>query len=275
MMNAAKRKNMSLISAFHYAKLIFRSCLFVVALIIYIADSIRGIKKPIIHTDIPSLILVLIWFVFIGEMILRFFPSHIESMGCQKQFKRNYIPSEAAGTVSRKNFKPPLNPREPRHSLLIVIASWLLLNGIFFALFFTGIIDEGIMILLSLAYSVCDMICILFFCPFQEWMMKNKCCGSCRIYNWDYAMMFTPLIFVKSAYTATLIIMALLLLVNWEVDYRLHPERFYEVTNEALSCRNCREKLCSHKKSLRLFLAKRGEALKKALEKIEEKSGEE
>jgi hypothetical protein len=59
-----------------------------------------------------------------------------------------------------------------------------------------GILDDGIMILLCSAYSICDIICILFFCPFQTWFMKNKCCSTCRIYNWDYAMMFTPLFFV-------------------------------------------------------------------------------
>ena len=66
-------------------------------------------------------------------------------------------------------------------------------NGIFGALHLAGVLDDGIMILLCSVYSVCDIICILFFCPFQTWFMKNKCCSSCRIYNWDYAMMFTPL----------------------------------------------------------------------------------
>ena len=58
------------------------------------------------------------------------------------------------------------------------------------------IIDEGVLWLVCLFYGVCDMICILFFCPFQSWFLKNKCCCTCRIYNWDYAMMFTPLFFI-------------------------------------------------------------------------------
>ena len=93
-------------------------------------------------------------------------------------------------------------------------------------------------------------ICILFFCPFQTWFMKNKCCGSCRIYNWDYAMMFTPLFFVRENYAWSLLVLSSALLVRWEVTFYLHPERFSENTNEYLMCRNCTERLCAHKKQL-------------------------
>ena len=93
-------------------------------------------------------------------------------------------------------------------------------------------------------------ICILFFCPFQTWFMKNKCCGSCRIYNWDYAMMFTPLFFVRENYAWSLLVLSIALLVRWEVTFYLHPERFSENTNEYLMCRNCTERLCAHKKQL-------------------------
>ncbi|MCC8357928.1 MAG: hypothetical protein LJU34_08915, partial [Oscillospiraceae bacterium] len=117
-------------------------------------------------------------------------------------------------------------------------------------------------------YSVCDMICILFFCPFQTWFMKNKCCGSCRIYNWDYAMMFTPLMFIKSVYTWTLCAMALALLIRWELTFYRHPERFYEATNQSLKCANCHEKLCQHKKQLRRFLRRQQELAAKVQENL-------
>lgn len=251
-------KKFSRISLIHYWKLVFRSCLLIAAFVIYILDKSKGVAKPLIRSDIPAPIIVAIWWIFIIELFLRFFPSNIESMGCQKQFRRNYIPTE-------NEFKPVLNPGESKHSTLIVILSWILLNGAIFLLFFAGIIDEGILILISLAYSVCDMICILFFCPFQEWMMKNKCCGSCRIYNWDYIMMFTPLILIRNFYALSLFALSLALLIKWEADFKLHPERFYENSNASLACKNCKEKLCSHKKSLRLFLIKRNELLKKII----------
>ena len=259
-MNKTSKKNLSRISALHYTKLIFRSLLFIIASALYAVDYLNGDPQPLIGLEIHHAVLVFIWLVFIVEMIFRFFPSKLESMGCQKQFRSNYKPSG-------NQFNHILNPREPRHSVLIVAISWLLLNGAILALFYAGFIDEGILILISLAYSVCDMICILFFCPFQEWIMKNKCCGSCRIYNWDYAMMFTPIIPLTDFYARSLLLFSIALLINWEIDFRLHPERFYENTNLALSCKNCKEKLCSHKKSLRAFLIKQSDAVKKALEK--------
>jgi hypothetical protein len=110
------------------------------------------------------------------------------------------------------------------------------------------------MLLISLFYGVCDMICILFFCPFQEWILKNKCCGSCPIYNWDYAMMFTPLLVVRNIFSYILIFLSLMLFFWWEWNFFRYPERFFEVTNQSLACANCTEKLCSHKKSLQRFL---------------------
>jgi hypothetical protein len=133
-----------------------------------------------------------------------------------------------------------------------------------------GIFDEGIMLLLSSAYSVCDMVCILFFCPFQTWFLKNKCCATCRIYNWDYAMMFTPLFFVAKPYTWGLLGLSVALLVRWEVTFYRHPERFCETTNEYLRCANCSEKLCSHKKQLQSLwkqVAKYRDDLKQRLQK--------
>lgn len=82
-------------------------------------------------------------------------------------------------------------------------------------LYFADLIDEGILLLISLFYSVYDMICILFFCPFQTWFMKNKCCTICRIYNWDFTMMFTPFIFVLGMYTWSLLFIALALFITW------------------------------------------------------------
>ena len=137
------------------------------------------------------------------------------------------------------------------NSTVLVALIWIVFNGIFGALHMVGILDDGIMILLCSAYSICDIICILFFCPFQTWFMKNKCCSTCRIYNWDYAMMFTPLFFVRKTYTWSLLALSVALLFRWEITFYLHPERFSEKTNDYLQCRNCSEKLCAHKKQLK------------------------
>lgn len=238
------KKALSKTSSMHYAKLVFRSTLFIVALIVYIYNRIYGTGEYFGGLDKRPFILTFIWLVFVLEMVLRFFPSKIESMGCQKQFKQAYRPTNRtdAENISWK-------------ATFSIAAAWIALNGLIGLLYYNNIIDEGILLLISLAYSACDMICILFFCPFQTWFMKNKCCTTCRIYNWDYAMMFTPLVFTKSPFYWSILLCAVALLVRWEVTYKLHPERFSEKTNASLSCANCTEKLCHHKKQLRTFWA--------------------
>ena len=54
---------------------------------------------------------------------------------------------------------------------------------------------------------------------------------------------------------------SLLLLIVWELAALLHRERFSEQTNACLSCANCKEKLCHHKRQLRHFLRKNKERL--------------
>ena len=240
-----KRRPLSKISILHYFKLVFRSGLFIAATVLYIIHRIHHTDSFFGGYEKEPALLGFIWLVFLVEIILRFFPSSIESMGCQKQFKRNFKPTGYTKV-------PPYFQKR----ILLVALAWIALNSIIGLLYFFNIIDAGILLLISLAYSVCDMICILFFCPFQTWFMKNKCCGSCRIYNWDYLMMFTPCIFIKNPYTFSLLICSVILFVFWELSAFLHPERFYEPNNEALSCINCPEKLCHHKKQLQGFLKK-------------------
>jgi len=245
-----KHKPLTPISALHVFKLCFRSALLVAATVIYSINHVRDSARPFGSVTEKIWLLGIIGLVFTVEMIFRFFPSRLESMGCQKQFQKNFVPTDI-----------PYPEKSTWRSTLAVALVWLALNGAIAALFFLGILDEGILVLIALFYSVCDMICILFFCPFQTWIMKNKCCGSCRIYNWDYAMMFTPLILVVHPITYTVLAIALLLLIVWEVQIFRHRERFSTECNAALSCRRCPEKLCQHKRQLRRFLRKHRELL--------------
>ena len=223
----------------HYVKLVLRSLLLAVATVFYILERVSDFSGW-------NILLVAAWIVLMAEMILRFFPSSFESPGCQKQFKKNYIPIDQDRKPVNQSWK----------ATALVAAVWLALNGAIGALYFTGVIDRGILILISLAFSVCDLICILYFCPFQTWFMKNRCCTTCRIYNWDFAMMCTPLLLIPGWYEYTLAGVALILLVRWELTYKLHPERFSTATNRCVDCAHCQEKLCRHKPQLRHYLKK-------------------
>ena len=236
----AKRKiKLTVVSTLHYVRLVYRSVLFLILLYGYIRFRLDNGDPLMIGLEKRPVIVTVTWLVFVVEMIFRFFPSRYESPGCQKQFERNYIKSGSTEIDIPDN-----------HATMLVALIWVILNGIFGALHMAGILDDGIMILLCACYSVCDMICILFFCPFQSWLLKNKCCSACRIYNWDYAMMFTPLFFVRWRYTWSLLALSVGLLLRWEIAFYRHPERFSEKTNEYLRCKNCTEKLCTHKKQL-------------------------
>ena len=238
------KRRVTLVCGFHYIKLVYRSLLFIAAILLYTVTRVGGATLPAYFPTLLQWGLILIWLVYAAEMICRFFPSRLESPGCQKQFKRNYRPTGET--------KPILPARKGTVTVALV---WLALNAVIGVLYFTHIIDVGILLLISLFYGVCDMICILFFCPFQMWFMKNRCCTTCRIYNWDFAMMFTPLLFIPHAYTWSLLAMSLIILLRWELTLRLRPERFAENTNACLSCKNCDEKLCLHKRHI-LRLAK-------------------
>ena len=239
-------------SAMHYFKLIFRSVLLIICTILYIIHRVRFGEGGFGIIAEDEYFVWAVCTVYIIEMCFRFFPSQMESRGCQKQFAINYIPTNTN--------EPPRIDNAIR--TFLVILSWVVLNGIIAALYFVGIIDQQILILVCLAYSVCDMICILFFCPFQTWMMKNKCCGSCRIYNWDFIMMFTPCVLINHPMAKILFILAALLCLQWEIIYHKYPERFAENTNQFLQCQNCTEKLCSHKKQLQNYLVEFRKKLK-------------
>ena len=251
------KNNLTNITKIHYVKLAYRSLLFIAGIVFYaLLHSKGGIDfDRFIPTRFgtETIFLIIVWLIFTVEMVLRLFPSKHESMGCQKQFKRNFEPT------GRTEIKIVSWKRT-----FITTLAWLTLNGIIGALYYLNIIDSGILLLISLAYGICDMVCILFFCPFHTWFLKSRCCSDCRIYNWDFAMIFTPFVFVlNSWFTATLFALAAVILLRWEITLKIHPERFSRNTNRCLDCAKCPEKLCKHKKQLRNYLRNNKELLKK------------
>ena len=229
----------SVVMIAHYVSLTWRTALCVTLLFLWIGDVLSGHGTIMYRFGEHPMLMGVLWLLFTIEMIMRFFPSGIKSPGCQKQFARNFQKTGNTEIIIPDN-----------HATVLVVFIWILFNGIFGALHMVGVLNDDFMLLLCSLFSVSDMICILFFCPFQTWFFKNRCCVSCRIYNWDFAMMFTPLFFVPGLYTWSLLGIAVVLLVFWEVIFFLHPERFSENTNAFLSCKGCTEHLCRHKKQL-------------------------
>ena len=241
----------SKVSIYHYIRLIIRIIIFLVLLYHYIIHKVIEGVDIFDASVFKEIAIIVIFFMFIVEMLFRFFPNSLESPGCQKHFKQNYVKTGNTNIVIEDN-----------NGVMLVALIWIGANAVFGMLHTMGILDDGMMILLASCYSICDIICILFFCPFQSWFLHNKCCATCRIYNWDYAMMFTPLFFINRWYGWVLLGMAFVLMLKWELTFYKHPERFSEQTNGYIGCANCTEKLCIHKKQLN-GLWKRLAALKK------------
>ena len=258
------KRKYSLISIAHYQKLIMRVMLFLLAIAIWGYGMVTGTLDEVVTSPVAIIVSIFVAAVFVVEMISRLVPSPIESIGCEKQFGAN---------LDRTDVPEPMLQSGEKTAWVIV--SWVVLNGIIGALYLSGLcqpfLNTATMYLLCLVYSICDMVCILFFCPFQTWMMGNKCCGTCRIYNWDYAMMFTPLVFVPSLPSYAVLGMALIVLGVWEYRYRAHPERFSEATNASLSCANCQEKLCRHKHQLSRYLDRNREEIQQRGEMLSAK----
>ena len=125
-----------------------------------------------------------------------------------------------------------------------VMVIWVILTVVISLFYVGGIIDTATVIMISVFFYVCDLICVLIWCPFRL-IMKNKCCTTCRIFNWDHLMMFSPVILVNSFYSWTLFGFAFIIWVVWELCVLVYPERFWENSNMALRCSECTDKLCT------------------------------
>ena len=185
-----------------------------------------------------------IWLVFMVMMITHLFPSDKLSMALLKNKKKTYVEVPGYSQLELMKFVQQQNIKAWSIMLL-----WLCFNAIWGMLYLFGIMDGADLFMLTVFYFLCDYICILFFCPFQNFIMKNKCCVNCRIYDWGHFMMFTPMLFIKNFYCWSLFFTALVVLIRWEIVYAMYPERFWSGSNQTLQCSSCKDKTCQWKKA--------------------------
>ena len=220
------KNKISKISKLHYIKLFIRT--------LFLIGSVFNLIYP---DTIGMVFIPFVWLFFMLEMIFtRFIPSKNESMGCQKIFKKNFIP---ANNPTKRKYKPKIKAG-------IFYAILILL--VLFILHQCNLIKNEVLIIFAMFLSVCDMLCVLFFCPFQKWFMGNRCCNTCTIYNWDYIMMFIPLICIPNFYNYSLLLVSFILFLVWEITYFKYPERFENLSNKNISCLHCKEKRCRNYK---------------------------
>ncbi len=234
-------KKLSKFRKTYIIRLIFRIIVFFLTISLYIwkpdyFDVVKGFN--FFKTFSP---LHLLWLIWMLDMILQLceVPKYWP-LGSQKLFLSRFIPDkkELNKALSKKRIK------EMAKSVVGIAIFWILLTSVIDGLYLTNTISYQIVVLCSCAFYVCDTICVVIWCPFRRFFMHNKCCTTCRIFNWDHAMMFLPLIVIPGIWTYSLVLVSISILIVWETICDIYPERFHEKTNSALRCENCNDKLC-------------------------------
>lgn len=224
-------------------KFIFRLFVFGSVLFLYLTDKGKltsFVTQPVSMGITP---LHVLWLVFMVIMVFHLFPKDILSMALRKAEGKHYEEVAGYDRLLLYEFVQKQNERAWKVMLL-----WLSVNAVFGFLYLIHVMDETDLIMLTVFYFLCDYICILFFCPFQSWYMKNRCCINCRIYDWGHFMMFTPMLFIKDFFSWSLFFTSIVVLIHWEIIYTRHPERFWYGSNKTLQCASCKDKTCQIKK---------------------------
>ncbi len=186
-------------------------------------------------------LLHILWIIWMIDMLEQLIPINKQlPLGSQKLFKERFRP--ILEKVSADALKQYIKATTKAAFWVLII--WIALIAAIGVLYHNGILDRTAVFMISVVFYVCDLICVLIWCPFRL-LMRNKCCTTCRIFNWDHLMMFTPLLFVPSFYTWSLLGVSILVWLVWEACVFLFPERFWEHTNAALKCSECTDKLCT------------------------------
>jgi hypothetical protein len=200
-------------------------------------------------------VLHILWAFWMWYMIEKLLPlKNYKPRGCRKYRRSEFRPTqeyqrwksdrqEEPSTVQEFANTYNMQKRWYNRGAGIVALCWLLVAVILWLLQHWCILSNQMLLLLSCLFYIGDMVCILFWCPFRDVLMKNRCCTQCRIYNWDTLMLILPIVFVKGFYSYSLLAGACLVVGIWELTHLLYPERFYPVSNATLQCENCRGEL--------------------------------
>ena len=183
----------------------------------------------------------ILWLLWVVDMVLQIIPVKNKiAIGSQKLFANRFRPIyEKINYKALKNYI--ISTTKSAYKVMLI---WIFLIAVIGGLYYASVIDKIWLFIISVFFYVCDLICVLIWCPFRL-IMKNKCCTTCRIFNWDHLMMFSPLIFLGGFFAISLVTMAFLVWVIWELCVMLYPERFWEMTNLSLKCCECTDKLCT------------------------------
>jgi hypothetical protein len=177
-----------------------------------------------------------LWAFTVFILIKRMIPRYNKKISSRKIFGDFYDPAEGI-TPKRDEKLIRLKAMADRGALKSAFY-WLLLLADMALWRMVGMFNDTWIYITVLFFVFMDQFCVSVFCPFK-WLARGKCCSTCRINNWGYIMAFSPLIFIPSFWTWSIIALSIVVVIQWEYLYYRHPERFFETHNAALMCRNC------------------------------------
>ena len=222
----------------------FRLLVFFTVLSLYLYDKNLMYQLATQPIQMGINLLHIIWLIFMVMMLAHLFPNERLPMAMRKSCQQHYQAQEHK-EIDLLRFVQQQNIRA-----WMVMLVWLFGNGVVGLLYLMDILCNADLLMLTVFFYLCDYICILFFCPFQTSIMKNKCCVNCRIYDWGHFMMFTPMLFIRNFFSWSLFFTSAVVLIHWEVTYAKHPERFWSGSNKTLQCAHCQDKTCQYKRAI-------------------------
>ena len=183
----------------------------------------------------------LLWFIWVVDMLHQILPIRNKlPLGSMKLFEHRFKPIlEKINYQALRDYT--IATTKAAYKVFIVWIALILAIG---GLYYFGVIGKLGLFMCSVCFYVCDLICVLVWCPFRL-MMGNRCCTTCRIFNWDHLMMFSPLIYMGGFFSISLVLLSLAAWLVWELCIMMYPERFWHNSNAALKCSQCTDKLCT------------------------------
>ena len=183
----------------------------------------------------------LLWLIWVADMFFQIIPiKNTLPLGSMKLFSNRFRPiRDKINYQALRDYV--ITTTKAAYKVFIIWTALILSIGV---LHRYGVVNDMVLFMISVVFYVCDLICVLIWCPFRL-IMKNRCCTTCRIFNWDHLMMFSPLIYMGGFYPRSLLILAFLAWLIWELCVMMYPERFWFQSNAALKCSECTDKLCT------------------------------
>lgn len=240
-------KNISKITCTHWVEFIVRFVLLLGLLFSFIMNV------QVLGFSLFNILLIVFFVLYSFESVVRLFPRVLgkrTSMGAKK-----YKFGPISFGDGRLDAIVDIRNKKYTRGRIFSVLFYLGVTGVacIFLSYF-NMLSYKTLLLLSAFYGVFDLICVLFYCPFQRLFIRNRCCITCPIYNWDCIMIAFPLIpvifmncgLIRWA-SLIMVLVAFVVLITWELAYRRTPEKFSEETNMYLKCENCQEYSCKNK----------------------------